>query len=286
MRLGGSVAAPFVTAEQWGKSIQKARYAATSCPVAHDAPDRTVAAVTAEAKRRGVLIAEVGVWRNTLSPDSKEREASLTFAKNQLAFADEIGANCCVNIVGARGARWDGAYRDNYSEQAYSEIVRSIREIIDAVRPARTFYTIEPMPWMVPDGPDEYLRLVRDVDRERFAVHMDFVNMINSAKRVLFAEEFIEECFGKLGPMVKSCHIKDVLLEEPLTLMIREVPPGKGRLNFSRVLRFIDQYVSRDIPVLLEHIQTDSEYARAYDHLATIAKQEGIAINAEGTPWN
>ena len=225
------------------------------------------------------MIAEVGVWRNTLASDAREHAAALAFAKNQLAFADEIGVSCCVNIVGARGARWDGAYQDNYSQQAYAEIVRAIREIIDAVQPKRTFYTIEPMPWMVPDGPDAYRRLIEDVDRERFAVHMDFVNMINSVKRCLFAEEFIAECFDTLAPWVKSCHIKDVLLEEPFTVMIREVAPGKGQLDFARVLHTIDQYLPKDMPVLLEHLPTDESYAQAYDHIAGIAAQEGIPID-------
>ena len=278
MKLGGSIAAPFVTAAAWGSCLEKAQFAATTCPVDSGTAESTAAAVLAEAKRRGVTIAEVGVWRNPLAPEVKEREAALAFAKGQLALADEIGANCCVNIVGSRGARWDGAYRDNYSEETYGLIVRSIREILDAVRPKRTFYTIEPMPWMVPDGPDEYLRLIQDVDRERFAVHMDFANMINSARRCLFAEEFIEECFEKLGPWIKSCHIKDVRLEEPFTTVIREAAPGKGRLDYARVLRIIDRYLPKDAPVLLEHMQTDGEYAEAYAYVAGIAEREGIPV--------
>ena len=278
MKLGGSIAAPFVTAAQWGEYLQKARFAAVSCPIGHDAPGGTIAEVTAEAKRRDVTIAEVGVWRTPLAPNAQERAEALAFAKGQLALAEEIGAGCCVNIVGSRGARWDGAYRDNYSEETYAEIVRSIREIIDAVQPKRTFYTIEPMPWMVPDGPDEYLRLIRDVDRERFAVHMDFTNMISSAKRILFAEDFIEECFAKLGPRVKSCHIKDVLLESTFTTMIRELAPGKGQLDYARVLRVIDKHLPKDAPVLLEHMQTDAEYAEAYDYVAGVAAREGLPV--------
>jgi len=278
MKLGGSIMAPFVTAAEWGNRLDKARFAAVTCPVQSGAPGGTVAEVLAEAKRRNVTIAEVGVWRNPLSPDAKEREEVLAFAKNQLALADEIGASCCVNIVGSRGTRWDGSYRDNYSEETYEQIIRSIREIIDAVRPKHTFYTIEPMPWMVPDGPDEYLRLIRDVDRERFAVHMDFVNMINSAKRCIFAEEFIEECFEKLGPWVKSCHIKDMRLEEPLTTLIREVAPGQGQLDYARVLHILDKYLPSDAPVLLEHMQTDEEYAEAYAYVAGIAEREGVPV--------
>jgi len=278
MKLGGSITTPFVTPIQWSECVKKARFAAVTCPVAYDAPDETVAGILAEAKRLNVTIAEVGVWRNLLATDHGEREAAMAYAKNQLALAEAIGANCCVNIVGAPGPVWDGAYRDNYSEQTYAAIVRSIREIIDAVRPKRTFYTIEPMPWMVPDGPDEYIRLMQDVDREGFAVHMDFVNMLNSAKRFLFANEFIEECFDKLSPWIKSTHIKDARMEPAFTTLIHECAPGKGQLNYAGILRILDKYLSKEVPVLLEHMQTDEEYAEAYDYVAGIAEREGVLI--------
>lgn len=278
MLLGGSIAAPFESAAQWGRLLEQSRFAAVTCPVTHAAPEATTQEVLKEAGRLGVTIAEVGVWKNPLAPDAAEREAALSFAKNQLAFADEIGVSCCVNIVGSRGARWDGAYPDNYSAEAYRAIVDSIRDIIDSVRPTRAYYTIEPMPWMVPDGPDEYLRLIRDVDREMFAVHLDFVNMISSAKRFLFAGDFIEECFTKLGPHTKSCHAKDVRLEQPFTTMLREVAPGEGALDFARVLRAADSLMPKDMPFLLEHMQTDQEYAQAYGYVAGIALKEGIPV--------
>ena len=87
--------------------------------------------------------------------------------------------------------------------------VQTIREIIDAVNPKNTYFTIEPMPWMIPDGPDEYLRLLESVDRDRFAVHMDVFNWMTSPRRYFFNEEFIDECFSKLGKLVKSCHLKE-----------------------------------------------------------------------------
>lgn len=278
MKLGGSIAAPFESAAQWGALLAQSKFAAVTCPVTCAAPEAVAAEVLQEAGRLGVTIAEVGVWKNPLAPDPAEREAALKFAKDQLAFADELGVACCVNIVGSRGARWDGAYRDNYSKETYAAIVASIRDILDSVKPRRAFYTIEPMPWMVPDGPDEYLRLIEDVDRERFAVHMDFVNMLSSPRRFLFAEEFIAECFEKLGPFIKSCHAKDARLEAPFTSMIRECAPGEGGLDYARVLRIAEERLPADMPFLLEHMQTDAEYRAAYDYVADIAKREKIAI--------
>ena len=131
----------------------------------YTAPDDTAREYFHAARRLGVVIAEAGVWKNTLSPDDSARRAAMEYAREQLAFADRWGIPCCVNITGARGELWDGAYADNYAAGTYDLIVESVRSILDAVRPARCRYTIEPMPWMLPDGPDEYLKLLRDVDR-------------------------------------------------------------------------------------------------------------------------
>ena len=150
------------------------------------------------------MIAEVGAWSNPVSKDEEERKKALEYCKKQLDLADRIGARCCVNIAGSRGEIWDGFYRDNYSEDTYALIVDSVREIIDDVKPKNTFYTLEPMPWMYPDSPDSYLRLIKDIDRKEFGVHLDFVNMINSPQKYLFNDKFIKECFDKLGPYIKA----------------------------------------------------------------------------------
>ena len=278
MKLGGSICAKHSFPEQWGELLRHSQFAATTCPIDHTAPTDTARGYFAEAKRLGVEIAEIGVWKNPLSPDATERKAALDYAKAQLAFGDEMGVPCCVNIVGSRGDIWDGAYRDNYSQETYEKIIESVREIIDAVNPKSCRYAIEPMPWMVPDGPDEYLQLIKDVDRKAFGAHLDFVNMINSPKRYLFANEFVDDCFKKLGAHIISCHIKDILLDQPFTVIMRELAPGKGALDYRHILRSADKLLPKSMPFLLEHMQTDADYAEAFAHLSAIAEAEHIKI--------
>ena len=76
------------------------------------------------------------------------------------------------------------------------------------------------MPWMIPSGPEEYLQLIKDVDREAFAVHMDFANMINGMDRYHNREAFLDRCFALLGPYIKSVHLKDVILKPGLPCLI------------------------------------------------------------------
>ena len=118
------------------------------------------------------------------------------------------------------------------------------------------------MPWMIPDSPDSYLKLIKDIDRKAFGVHLAFTNMINSTMRFLKSDEFIEECFNKLGPYIKSIHAKDVIMEKELPCVIREVMPGKGMLNYRKIVHLIDK-LGEDIPVFVEHLDTHEEYLEA-----------------------
>ena len=280
MLLGGTVAGAFRNPEEWEKLLAASRFKAVTAPFSCLTPREEIAAYCAAAHRQGAVIAEIGVWKNLFDPDPGKAAEAMAYAKGQLAVAEEWGISCCVNIAGtASAAGWDAADPDNYRPETYRRIVESIREIIDAVRPTRACYCLEPMPWMVPDGPDEYLQLIRDVDRPQFAAHMDFVNMINCPRRYLAPEAFIEECFGKLAGHIKSTHIKDTRMHPTrLTTVLEECSPGEGTLDYEQVLAIMDRHLPKDAPVLLEHMTTFDEYAAAYDYVAAAASRAGIAV--------
>ena len=280
MLLGGTVAGAYTSPQEWEKLLAASRFRAITAPFTCHTPREEIDAYCDIIRRHGVKIAEIGVWKNLMDPDEEAARAAKAFAKGQLALADERDIPCCVNIAGTRGtAGWDAADPGNYAPDTYDRIVKDVREIIDEVKPTRAFYTLEPMPWMIPDGPDVYLQLIRDVDRPRFAAHMDFVNMICSPRRYLLSASFIEECFKKLGPFIKSTHIKDSRMDpNRLTSFFAECSPGEGGLDYGSVLRIIDQYLPKDAPVLLEHMSTFEEYAAAYDYVAGKAREAGVEI--------
>jgi len=155
--------------------------------------------------------------------------------------------------------------------------VETVRGIIDAVKPSRTFYTLEPMPWMYPDSVESYLRLIEAIDRERFAVHLDPVNLVCSPQRYYNNGALIRECFARLGPYIKSCHAKDIVLSEKLTVHLDEVRPGLGNLDYGVFLRELDR-LDPDTPLMLEHLQTAEEYALATEYVRSVAQEVGVAI--------
>ena len=280
MRLGGTVEGRFETPKEWERLLVESRFRAVTAPFNCYTPKAEVEQYLDICRRRDVLIAEIGVWKNLFDPDPARAAEAMEYAVGQLALADDTGIPCCVNIAGtASDAGWDAADRSNFTDETYVRIVESIRAILDKVKPKRAFYCLEPMPWMVPDSPDAYLKLIRDVDRAQFGAHMDFVNMINCPRRYLAPEAFIEECFTKLAPHIKSTHIKDTRMHPTrLTALLEECSPGEGTLDYAEVLRIMDRHLPVDAPVLLEHMTTFDEYRAAYDFVADQARQAGIVI--------
>ena len=239
--------------------------------------DDTLRAYVGAAKAAGIVIAEVGAWSNPISPDDVVRSKALDLCKTQLALADRVGANCCVNIAGSRGEKWDGPAAADLTDATFDLIVESVREIIDAVQPTRTYYTLETMPWMYPDSPDCYVRLIDAIDRERFAVHLDPANLICSPQRYFGNTALIHECFEKLGPHIKSCHAKDILMSNEFTTHLDEVRPGMGAMDYKVFLIEADK-LGPDIPLMLEHLPTPVEYAMAAAYVRSVAGDVGVEI--------
>ena len=259
MRLGTSSPLAHGTAEEWAARQRALGCGAVVFPLDSAAPQEKIDEYKRAADSHGLLIAEVGIWRNALAQDPAERAKVRDYCIAQLRLADYLGARCAVNVAGAFGPRWDGGYRENFSKAAWNETVQMVREIIDRADVKNTYFTLEPMPWMIPTGPKDYLRLLEEVDRDRFAVHMDIINMVNCADRYFFADEFIDECAELLGSRIRSCHIKDVHLRDEFTLQLEECGPGKGEFPLRHYASRMSA-IDRDMPIILEHLHTDEEY--------------------------
>ena len=210
VRLGGPVFEKYADPNEWIAALKQLKYRAAYCPVEVGADETQIKAFQKAALDNDIVISEVGAWSNTVSLDEKERKEAIEKCVKSLELADQISANCCVNISGSRNPEyWAGPHEDNLTEDTFNLIVETTRKIIDSVNPSRTFFALEPMPWSYPDSPDNYLKLLKAIDRPRFGVHFDPVNMVVSPQIFFKNGEFIRECFKKLGPNIRSCHAKD-----------------------------------------------------------------------------
>lgn len=276
MRLGGPVDAVH-DPDAWIADLRAHGYRAAFWPLPLAAPDDEVARFERAAARSDIVIAEVGAWSNPLSPDESERRAALDKCVAGLAVAERIGARCCVNIAGSRGSKWDGPDARDLTRETFDLIVETVRGIIDAVKPTRSVYALETMQWMYPDSVNAYLRLIKAIDRPGFGVHLDPTNLVCSPQIYYRNGAMIRDAIRRLGPRIRSCHAKDILLAPNAMVHLSEVRPGLGALNYRAYLRGLGT-LDPATPLMLEHLPNQTEYRLAAEHIRHVAREVGAAL--------
>jgi sugar phosphate isomerase/epimerase len=277
MRLGGQVFLEDKNPDSWSHALKQAGFRATTCPINGDDDLAELDGYLKAAEKNDILISEVGAWSNPISRDEETRKNAVAYCIERLKLAERIAANCCVNIAGSRGAQWDGPDPENFSDETFELIVETTREIIDAVKPERTVFALEMMPWVFPDSADTYLALIKAIDRKGFGVHFDPVNIVSSPRIYYRNGEMIKDFFAKLGPYIRNCHAKDILLHGHLTVHMDEVIPGLGALDYRTFLSELNK-LHPDVTLIIEHLSTNEAYKQASDYIRKTASELNIAL--------
>lgn len=277
MRFGGPVFG-WQTPDEWIAKLKAAGYRTAYCPVDENTPDDRVEAFLQAARDADVTIAEVGIWRNVMTHDDGVRKENIEFAKRRLALADRVGARCAVNISGNRGEQWDGPDPANLLPETLDKIVAVVREIIDAVQPRHAKYTLETMPYMVPDSTESALEVIRAVDRAQFGIHYDPINLVTSPRHYYNTAHHARDFIARVGPHITAIHLKDITLRGKLTVHLDEVRAGLGSYDIAGLLRAVNEGLDADMPVLLEHLPDEAEYEAARLYVTDLAERERIAL--------
>ena len=127
------------------------------------------------------------------------------------------------------------------------------------------------MQWMLPTCAEQTLQLIKDIDHPHFKVHMDICNLVNDPYKYTHMKELIDHEFDLTGKYIVSCHIKDILMDEGLTVRIREVLPGEGQMDIAYYFERIRQLGDPDMPALIEHLSNKAEYVKALAYVKTLA---------------
>lgn len=278
IRLGGPVFDPYEDPDEWIGILKSSGYRAAYSPVQPGTDDQVIRKYREAANRNDIVIAEVGAWSNPISPDEGEAAKAVEKCIRGLQLADQIEANCCVNVSGSRNEKyWAGPHEDNLSDEVFDLVVETTRKIIDAVKPTRTFFALEAMPWAFPDSTETYLKLLKAIDRKRFGVHLDPVNMILSPRDYFFNGKLIKEMFTRLGSFIRSCHAKDILLREDNYIpQLDEVRAGLGKLDYAVYLRELSKL--KEIPLMMEHLKTAEDYKLAASYIRSVGKSVQLTL--------
>jgi len=278
VRLGGPIFLKSDDPAELAREHRRLGYSAAYCPEAKLEDTGRIRAIRDAFAKEDVVVAEVGAWKNMLDPDEAKRRDNLAYVTARCALADEVGARCCVDIAGSYNPTvWYGPHPKNLSRDFFDATVANCRQIIDAVKPTRTKFTIEMMGWNLPDSPDAYLQLIKAVDRQAFGVHLDVCNGVNCPARFYGNTAYIEECFAKLGPWIVSCHAKDLQWIVELNVHFLEVIPGRGEIDYQAYLRELAKLPVR-APLMLEHLKTAEEYEEGKRYIRKVGDSIGVGF--------
>ncbi|MBN2583789.1 MAG: sugar phosphate isomerase/epimerase, partial [Planctomycetes bacterium] len=87
--------------------------------------------------------------------------------------------------------------------------------------------------------------------------------------------DLIREFCAKLGPHIRSCHAKDILLQPNLTTHLDEARPGLGGLDYRVFLKEVSK-LDADTTVCLEHLPRMEDYDLAAAHVRAVADELGL----------
>lgn len=280
VRLGGPVFGAPQDPEGLALAHRAAGYRAAYCPdIALNDKDR-IRDIAAAFKKHDVVIAEVGRWCNLMDADPVKQAANLAAVTEGLALAEAVGARCCVDIAGSYNTTsWFGPHPDNFSQRFFDAAVENARKIIDAVKPKRAKFGYEMMGWSLPDSADNYLKLIKAVDREAFGVHLDPCNAVNSPEKYYGVTALLNELFDKLGPWIVSCHAKDLTWDVEMNVHFREVCLGTGTLDYATYLKRL-AVLPGDVPLMIEHMKDAEEYDKSRRHLFELGGQIGVQFES------
>lgn len=234
MRLGGHVFPKSDDPEELVALLEQKGYRAGYCPMGVSSRDTDqLKRIRTAFEQKDIVIAEVGAWCNPRCGTTEEKKDRVEYIIDRLAVAEELGARCCVNVIGTLG-EGDSSVPENYSKEFFEETVDLARYIVGRVRPVHTKLAFEITPFTFLDGADGYERLMKAIDRPEVAVHLDPINCIFTPINYHMCGKIFQYTIEKLAPFgICSVHLKDLYLQPALANQLttkpkqpKPIPPG------------------------------------------------------------
>lgn len=179
----------------------------------------------------GVKISILGSYVNIVDPDLEKRKQALNDFTKHLSLADDFKASMVATETGSVG---NGYTEENFTEEAFLEVIDSVRLMVKDAEKFGTTVAIEP-------GINHPLytaklakRLIEAVDSPNLKLILDCANLMLPENHHRQAE-VIEEAFELLGDHIIAMHVKDYVIEDG---KVKIVPVGTGEMAYDRIMSF------------------------------------------------
>jgi len=210
-------------------------------------------------QQQDVHIAVLGCYINMIHPDLLERQQQLERFKEHIRYAREFGCSVVGTETGSVIPAL-GYSEENFTEQSYAQVLKSVRELVAEAEKFGVIVGIEGGINHPIHTPRRMKRLLEDVQSPNLQVIYDPANFI-SIDNVHNQEVIIEEAIELFGDNIVIVHAKDFLIKNGEIVM---VPVGTGQLNYDALFKQLKQR-KPFVNILLEntrepHIASSIQY--------------------------
>jgi len=230
--------------------------------------------------KRGVRISVLGCYINPIHPDPDERRRSLDRFKAYLRAAPDLGCGIVATETGSLNA--DCSFNPgNRGEAPFEELLASVSELAGEAERRGVTFCVEGVVRHVAHSPRRLANLVAQTGSPALAFLLDPVNYLDESN---YEDRgpIIDEAFALFGPRIRVLHAKDLLpaaaadaappgsrgaaatRPEDAGRAPRIVPPGKGILDYPRILASLEA-ANPAADILIEDLRPeDMPAARAF----------------------
>ena len=167
MRLGATISTYYQTEDPDDDvhECKKRGYRAARCPTVRLHETEKLRAIEKAFANADIRIAEVEAWWNALYLNQKRRRRARRLITEALAIGDEVGAVCCVAVVGSHSTiedefiANDAPHPDNFSAATFDAVIEWVRAVLKDANPRRTKLSLEMSPWTILEAPRSITKL-------------------------------------------------------------------------------------------------------------------------------
>lgn len=205
------------------------------------------AAIKRELANEDVQVGILSCYINMIHPDLEIREQLLQKFESYLRHARYFGASMVASETGCVLPEIQYT-EDNFSDEAFADMVGVIRRLVKAGEEAGMLVGIEP-------GLNHPLYSLERVEQLLAAVQSDHLGIILDPSNLITNEDYqhqvamVERAYESFGDKIVAVHLKDFKVEDD---QIIPVNLGEGLIDYAAIARIIAKHKPLSYVVLEE----------------------------------
>jgi len=187
--------------------------------------------------KKGISVGILSCYINMIHPDLSVRETVLRQFERYLQYAASFGATMVATETGSVSEA--GYTEENFSDEAFLQIVEAIHRLVRAGEKHRMMVGIEPGLNHPLYSLDRVAELVAMIDSDYLGIILDPTNLI-TAKNYHQQVNLVEEAFERFGEKICGLHLKDYIVSNEEEII--PVNLGTGMIDYEAIVNIAQKH--------------------------------------------